>query len=291
MFTDTPSIDLEQVLGYEFEPYIKHYTPRDVSLYGLGIGLAQDPMDRDELRFVYEQHPEGLQVFPTMPVTFPAFGIIKVPGLVYNPMMLLHGEQFLEIKKPLATEATITSKARVSHVYDKGKGVILIMDTICTDEHGDEVSHNQSSVYIRGLGSFGGDRGPSGTINEPPERPPDAVIEGVTTPNQALIYRLSGDYNPLHADPEMAAIGQFPRPILHGLCFFGIGARAVLKQFADNDPARFKNIKVRFARHVFPGETIATEMWQESATRIVFRSKVVERDEYCLTNAAVEFHP
>jgi len=144
----------------------------------------------------------------------------------------------------------------------------------------------------RGSGGFGGGRGPSGGINMPPEREPDVVLSDKTNKNQALHYRIaSGDHNPLHADPVFAAMVGFKQPILHGLCTFGFAGRAVMRQFASNDPTRFKSIKTRFSRHVFPGESLVTEMWQESDTRILFQTKVFERDEIVLSNGAVELYP
>lgn len=288
------TINVDQILGYEYKPAGFVYTERDVSLYALSVGAAADPLDADELKFVYELSPHFTPL-PTMAVIFPFVSfwqIMEVPGLTFNPMMLLHGEQYLELKRPLPTAATITNQAHISAVYDKGSGAVIVTDVHCLDENGEEVAFNQSTLFIRGLGGFGGDRGPSaGGVNAPPGRAPDAVHTQATRPDQALLYRLSsGDRNPLHADPQMAALGGFERPILHGLCTFGFAGRAVMQHFAANNPARFKSIRVRFSKHFFPGETIITEMWRESNTRIVFQSKAAERDEMVLSNAAVELH-
>ncbi len=286
------SVDLAQALGYKFDPVEISYDEKDVSLYALSIGAASDPLDAEGLKFVYELNGAGFYAFPTYAVTFPfkfMWEITNVPGLEFNPMMLLHGEQYLELKRPLPTKAKITNYGHVSHIYDKGSGALVVTDVVSKNEEGEEVAFNQSSAFIRGIGGFGGERGPSNKVNIPPAREPDALVEAVTEPNQALIYRLaSEDGNPLHADPRMAAIGGFDRPILHGLCTFGFAARAVLRECADNDPARFKSIRVRFSKHFFPGETVITEMWRESDSKIIFQAKVKERDEFVLTNAAME---
>jgi 3-hydroxyacyl-CoA dehydrogenase/3a,7a,12a-trihydroxy-5b-cholest-24-enoyl-CoA hydratase len=285
-------IDVEKVLGHEFEPVIFTYGDREVILYALGIGAATDPIDPKELAFTYEGSSLGFKAFPTFAVTFP-FGmslrLMSMEGLQFNPMMLLHGEQYLEIEQPLPTAARVTSRGRISQIYDKGGGALFIIDSTSEDESGQTIAINQSSIFIRGIGGFGGERGPSTShVNLPPEREPDAVHEEHVPANQALLYRLSGDRNPLHADPAMAAMGGFDRPILHGLCTFGYAARAVLKHFADNDPDRFKSIRTRFARHFFPGETLVTEMWDEGEGAIIFRCKVAERDEVVISNAKVE---
>ena len=287
---------IEGLVGYEFPPLTFSYTERDVCLYALGVGAATNMTDQEELQFTYELSTLGFKALPTFGVMYTSKMIdVLVGGRIgnveFNPMMLVHGEQYLEIKQPIPTSGVITSHAKVAHIYDKGSGMLMVTDTSCKDSNGKEIVFNQSSIFIRGMGGFGGERGPSSEINIVPDREPDAIHVQQTLPQQALLYRLSGDFNPLHADPIMAAIGGFDRPILHGLCTFGFAGRAVLKHFCDNDPKRFRSIKVRFSKHVFPGETLVTEMWKVADTRIIFRTKVAERDVYVLTQAAVEIKP
>ncbi|MCL4871323.1 MAG: MaoC family dehydratase N-terminal domain-containing protein [Anaerolineae bacterium] len=281
-------IDPRQVVGYSFPPLQFAYSQRDVALYALGVGAAADPLDPEELKFVYELSP-AFTPLPTMAVTFPfdAIGnLMNVPGMRFNPMMLLHGEQELDLLRPLPIQAALTNEAKITHVYDKGSGALLMIEAISRDEAGHVVCINRSSVFVRGLGGFGGERGPSGLKNQPPDRAPDEVMIQKTAENQALLYRLAGDPNPLHADPAMAAWGGFHRPILHGLCTFGFAGRAVLKLFANQDPRRIKRLECRFTRHVFPGETLVTEMWQQEPDRVLFQVWVQERDEIVLANAA-----
>ncbi len=287
-------VDLDKAVNYQFQPTEFIFDNQRVIHYALSVGAGMDPGDPDDLQFVYELNRGGFRSLPTFAAVFP-FGameqIATVPGLKFNFMNLLHGEQYLEVKRPIPVEATVTNSAHISQIYDKGSGALVIVDMHSVDENGDEIAFNQASLFIRGIGGFGGERGPSGRINIPPDREPDAILSEKTSGNQALHYRLaSGDLNPLHADPALAAMVGFKQPILHGLCTFGFAGRAVLQQFAGNDPARFKSIKTRFARHVFPGESLITEMWRESDTHILFQSKVLERDEIVLSNGAVELH-
>lgn len=280
-------------VGFEFEPSTVTYSERDISLYALSVGAAADPLDPDELQFVYELGGR-FKALPTFAVTFPfslLWQVTAVPGLKFSPALLLHGEQFLQLHKPLPTSATIINKARIAKVYDKGSGALVLLDVDSFDETGAAVAYNRVSLFIRGLGGFGGERGPSSSADALPDTPPGIIHHDKTGENQALLYRLSsGDRNPLHADPAFAAAGGFERPILHGLCTFGYAGRAILKHYAANDPARLRSIGARFSRHVFPGETIVTEMWPDG-NRVIFRSKVAERDEIVLSNGIAEIVP
>lgn len=277
-------------VGFEFAPTTTSYDEGDLSLYALSIGAATDPLDASELQFVYELSRDGFKALPTYAVTFPfslLWQITGVPGLRFNPALLLHGEQYLELRRPLPVKATVTNTARIANIYDKGSGALVLLDVDTADEQGQVIARNQVSLFIRGIGGFGGERGPSSAGVALPDRAPDAVHREKTNENQALLYRLSsGDRNPLHADPAFAAAGGFNRPILHGLCTFGFAGRAVLRHFAGNDPARLGSIRARFTRHVFPGETIVTEMWAVGSD-VLFQCKVAERDEVVLSNGAV----
>lgn len=263
------------------------YTDRDSMLYNLGVGAK-----RTDLAYIFEGH-EDFQVLPTFGV-IPAFDVNTpysmdevVPN--FNPMMLLHGEQYLEVKKyPIPTAAKTKSYAKLIEVVDKGSAAILKGGvTTVNAETGEELFYNESTVFLRGCGGFGGpkkpaDRGAATAANVPPQRMPDVVVEEATTEEQAAVYRLSGDYNPLHVDPNFAKMGGFKRPILHGLCFMGVAGKAVYEKFGP-----YKNIKVRFAGTVLPGETLVTEMWKEG-NKVIFQTKVKETGKPAITGAAAE---
>lgn len=272
-------IDLSAI-GKKLGSVTHSYTERDVMLYALGVGCGTD-----ELPFTYERELKVLPTFAVIP-SFPA--MLNLGGAMQvNPAMVLHGEQAIEVPAPIPTEGTVVTTPTIEAVYDKGKGAVIVVRTESVDTKGKVLFSSRSSIFVRGEGGFGGDRGPSGATNVPPDRAPDKSISYETLPNQALIYRLSGDMNPLHADPQFAAMGGFDRPILHGLCTYGHAGRAVLAAYCDNDPSRLKSFAVRFSGVVFPGETITTDMWQIEPGKIVVTAKT-ERGENVLTSALAE---
>ena len=279
-------IDPQKAIGTKLPALTYEYTDRDVMLYALGVGAGVPATNEQQLQFTYEGNLKVLPTFGVVP-PFPALvGLIGAPGMDINPMMILHGEQYLEIlKQPVATSGKLTTQPVIKAIYDKGKGALVLLDTVTIDENGDKIFFNTFTVFVRGEGGFGGESGPK-PGNMPPDRAPDKVFEEKTLPQQALLYRLSGDRNPLHADPNFGAMAGYDKPILHGLCSFGFAGRAVLQEFCNSEPEKFKSINVRFSSHVFPGETIITEMWKEG-NKVIFKSKTAERGIDVITNAAV----
>ncbi|KAJ3207063.1 hypothetical protein HDU67_007695 [Dinochytrium kinnereticum] len=283
----TPAPAAGGAAGYT--PTVFEYTERDVILYALGVGAK-----RTDLSLVYENNDPFITL-PTFAV-IPAFSAqLQIPFDTilknFNPMMLLHGEQYTELKKPFPTSGKLVSTPYLIDILDKGKAAAVIIGVTTKDEKGDVLAENQFTLFVRGSGGFGGkkdsERGAATAANTPPSRPADKIVREKTGEDQAALYRLSGDYNPLHLDPNMAAVGNFEKPILHGLCTFGIAGKHILQAYGGGDPASFKSIKVRFAKHVFPGETVETHMWREGS-KVIFQVKVVERNEIAISNAAVE---
>ncbi len=292
-------IDVDTALGYEWPPQTSTYDEKDLTLYALGVGAGQNALDAGELKYVYENAGDfaALPTFGVVPALAMVFEMFKrgetAPGLNYGFDRILHGEQYTELNRPLPPRAKLTHKAKVKEIWDKGKGAVVVTAITSFDEDGNELVYNELSTYVRGAGGWGGERGPATEINVAPEREPDAVVEEKISESQALLYRLSGDINPLHVDPGFAQAFGFKQPILHGLCTFGFAARHVIKALSKNDPRLFKSIKVRFSESVFPGETLVTEMWKEPSDggdKVVFRCKVKERDKVVISNAAVELY-
>jgi acyl dehydratase len=236
---------------------------------------------------VYE---DELRVLPTMAVVlgYPGFWL-KEPDTGVDWRKVLHGEQGLILHQPLPAQASVIGRTRVTEIVDKGpgKGAMLYSERDVIEKASGAVLCTLTSCSVlRGEGGFGGPSGPVPTPHAVPERAPDVALDLPTLPQAALIYRLSGDYNPLHADPKVAAAAGFPRPILHGLCTFGVAGRALLRACCGNDQTKLKSIDVRFTAPVFPGETIRTEIWLEPGAAS-FRARVVERDAIVLNNGRV----
>jgi 3-hydroxyacyl-CoA dehydrogenase/3a,7a,12a-trihydroxy-5b-cholest-24-enoyl-CoA hydratase len=290
-------IDVDAALGYKFPEQRSSYDEKDLVLYALGVGAGQKPTDPNELQYVYENHGPGFHALPTFAVV-PALKLVfelaqkgvTAPGLNYGFDRILHGEQYTEVKRPLPRKATLTHRARIKDIFDKGKNALVVTEIKSFDESGEELIHNELTTVVRGAGGWGGERGPGADTNTAPERQPDAVVSEKIGEGQALLYRLSGDINPLHVDPGFAKAFGFERPILHGLCTFGYAARHVIGAFGKGDPRYFRSIKVRFSESVFPGETLVTEMWKEGDEKIVFRCKVKERDKVVISGAAIELY-
>ncbi|NWY15600.1 DHB4 enzyme, partial [Aphelocoma coerulescens] len=276
------------IVGRELATNVYTYTHLEPILYALGVGMSTK--DPDHLKFLFEGNEEFC--------CLPSFGVIPAQTSMFDGVPSLPGLN-IDLAKVCLTvcpcsfflAGQLTSVSTVADILDKGSGAVLLIDvnTYCGKEL---VCFNQFSLFFVGAGGFGGKRTSEKaklTAN-PPKRPPDAVISDVTTTDQAALYRLSGDWNPLHLDPSFAALGGFKKPILHGLCTFGFAARNVLKQFADNDVNRFKAIKVRFAKPVYPGQTLQTEMWKEG-NRIHFQTKVKETGEVAIAGGYVDIVP
>lgn len=272
------------------------YDQNDAALYALAVGAAKDPLDRTELLYVNEFTGEDFRVLPTMAV-LPATEVFlraaksgepQLEGLNLPFAKGLHGEQYTVMYRPLPPKAKLKHTMRLKSAIDKGKSSVSVLAIETTDEHGTPLFYNEVTGFYPGVPGAGLERVASEEINVPPARVPDAVLADQTDVNQALLYRLCGDWNPMHVDPDYAAKAGYEKPFLHGLCTFGYLGRHVIKAFCDNDSRLFKSVRARFASIVMPGDTLETRMWRESATRIIVEMRAVERDVIVLKNGAVE---
>jgi acyl dehydratase len=246
-----------KAVGATGNPVKRSWTSKDGLLYALGVGAGTD-----DLQFTTENTKDTPQkVLPTFAVIIGGGGAPFNKIGTFNPAMLVHGEQAIELYGEIPPEGEIESTGRISAIWDKGKGAVVEMssESILVST-GKRLLKTVLSAFIRGEGGFGGERGPSASF-EMPTRKPDHQVSYTTRPDQALIYRLSGDRNPLHSDPSFAKLGGFDRPILHGLCTYGFTGRALLASLCGNDPARFKSMYGRFSKPVYPGETLTISMW------------------------------
>lgn len=277
------AIDYDHLMNFDIPEVRQSYGPRDWGLYALSIGMGHDPLARDELAFLAALEDDR-RVMPAIVnvLGHPGFWLSN-PATGVDAPRLLHGEQGMTIHADLPQEATILGKTRVTGLVDKGagKGALLYYEKTLTEEgSGRLLASCRGTTFLRGDGGFGGPEGPVKKPHILPEVPPDHVFEARTRPEQALLYRWNADPNPLHLDPRVAERAGFERPILHGLCTFGCAGHALLAVLCDHDPARFGSMDARFTAHVFPGETLRTEIWADGS----FRTIAVERDKVVIGN-------
>ncbi len=279
-------IDLENALGASLPALDYSWSEEDVILYHLGVGAGDPPIDEKELRYTYEG---DLHVLPTFG-TIPPFGVMMsmgaVPGLDITIDQILHGEQEIILHQPIPTEGSVSQHGRITDIFDKGSGALIVMEILSRDSTtGELLFTNRPSIFLRREGGFGGNSGPEKPYDAP-ERDPDHVVESPTLPQLALLYRMSsGDKNPLHADPGFASFAGFERPILHGLCTYGVVAKAVVDS-ALSGPEEVGSYRARFSGVVYPGETIVTRIW-DMEDHLVVSAETKERGKPVISNAGI----
>jgi acyl dehydratase len=278
------AFDPDYLLRREFPTIRQTYNEKDCILYALGVGFGIDPLDEQTLRFVYE---ENLKVVPSQSVMLahPGFWADQ-EDLNIDWIKIVHTAQEVIFHKPLPAAATVEATNRLTECTDRGArlGALIVSERTVRDvDSGEDICTLITTVLARGNGGFGGQRSTKPRQDSIPNREPDFVCDLATLPQQALIYRLSGDFNPLHALPDVAREVGFERPPVHGLCTMGVVTHALLKSCCDYDPDRFRHIRLRFSAPVYPGETIRTEIWQE-AEHIAFRARSVEQDKVVINN-------
>ena len=284
-------LDYATVKDWRFDEVRQRYDQKDTMLYALGIGLGQDPEDTRQLRYVYE---EGLQAFPTMGVVlaYPGFWV-RDPRTGIDWVKVVHGEQRLTVHAPLPASGMVISRTRNTHVIDKGadKGAIIINERTLHGEDGACLATLRQSTFCRGDGGFGqGDASPE-PLPPTPEGEPDLRCELRIAPNAALLYRLNADPNPLHVDPEVARQAGYPRPILHGLCSYGVAAHAIVKSCCDYDASRLTSLNTRFSAPVYPGETLQCDIWRQADGQIQFLARSRERNVVVMSHGTATVQP
>lgn len=282
------ALDYDRLLRLAIPDSVQQYEARDSMLYALALGLGQDPTDAAQLRFVYEK---DLCVLPTMGVVLahPGFWARDLDSGI-DWLRIVHGEQGLVLHRPLPPAARVIGRSRIVDAVDKGAGrgaLVYYERRIFEADSGEPLCTVTQTLFCRGDGGFGG---PSRPLPEPhpiPARPPDHVCELPTLPQAALLYRLNGDMNPLHADPQIARAAGYERPILHGLATFGVAGHALLKTVCADDPARLRSMTARFTAPVYPGERLATSIWLDGEVAS-FTVRVVGRDVVAIGNGRAE---
>ena len=262
-------IDL-RLVGKKYGPISFEYTWKDVVLYALSIGAQAE-----ELPFIYENVKGGLKVFPSFSVVMGMDLLIDLfKDLKVDLSRFIHGEQAIKLYRPIPVEGKVFVEGEIADIYDKAKGALIIWRKKVMTEERDLLAETESGIFYVGEGGFGGDSGPKAEVFEPPKgAEPDFTVSCFIPENQAALYRLNGDTNPLHVDPDFAKGGGFPRPILHGLCTYGHAVRAILFKACDGDVGRFKEFKARLSGVVYPGDTLVTEGWMEKGGRYLIQSR------------------
>ena len=282
------AIDYDKLLALSIPEVTQSYTEKDAILYALGVGLGHDPLNEAELPFVYEKNLKLLPTFAAV-LGWPGFWMRDLDTGV-DWVKLVAAEQSLVLHRPLAPRGAIVGRTRVTEIIDKGAGkggVVYSRRDVIDQATGETIATATQTTFCRADGGFGGPPRTAPPVHPIPERAPDLVCDLPSRPESALIYRLSGDPNPLHVDPAVAKAAGFPRPILHGLATLGMAGHAILKCLCDYDPARLAAIAGRFSAPVFPGETIRTEMWRDGSV-VSFRARVIERDVVALNSGRAE---
>jgi acyl dehydratase len=284
-------IDYDKLKAWRFPQITQAYSARDCILYALGLGLGWDPVAPDQLAYLYEKTGAELKVMPTMGLVLgkPAFWQ-KDPGTGIDWVRMLHGEEGIVLHRPIPPAATIVGRSRITAIVDKGteRGALIGVERIVSDaSSGDPIATVTSVIFCRGDGGFG-DRGDTLPAPHPlPGRAPDATASFPTVNQTALVYRIHGGDNLIHVDPDVARKAGYERPILQGLCMFGIATHAAIGQFAGGNPHRIRSLRVRFSAPAYPGETIRTELWRDGNV-VSFRSFAAERNVMALNNGRAE---
>jgi acyl dehydratase len=281
-------INYDKLMALKIPDAEHTYTDKDTMLYALGVGLGLDPLDLKQLGFVYEKNLKALPSFCCV-LGYPGFWVRNLDTGI-DWVRIVNGEQGFVLHAPLKPAGTVLGKTRIVEVVDKGtgKGALVYTERKVTDKaSGELIATVTQTTFCRADGGFGGPPRESPPVHRLPERAPDLVCELGTRPEQALIYRLSADRNPLHVDPEVAKAAGYPKPILHGLGTFGVVGHALLKSLCDYDPSRVVSFAGRFSSPVFPGETIRTEFWRDGGI-VNFRAAVPERNVVVMNNGRAE---
>jgi acyl dehydratase len=285
------AIDYDKLLALKIADTEHTYTDKDTMLYALGVGLGHDPLDLKQLDFVYEKNLKPLPTFAAV-LGYPGFWVRELDTGI-DWVRIVNGEQGVVLHQPLKPKGTVIGKTRIVEAIDKGtgKGALVYTERKVTDKaSGELIATVNQTTFCRADGGFGGPPRESPPVHKLPERAPDLTCDLTTRPEQAIIYRLSADRNPLHIDPEVAKAAGYPKPILHGLGTFGVVGHALLKTICDYDHACVRSFAGRFTAPVFPGETIRTEMWRDGDV-VSFRALVPERNIVAMNNGRAEVRP